>query len=204
MDFQTKISKIITFVFHPLLMPTYGLILMFSSKTYLSFFPLNAKLIIFGIIFTGTFVFPMILMPFFIYKKYIKKLEMYTKKERILPLIVTFVSYYGTYYAISQLPLPVIFNKYLLASTLTVALSLIVTIYWKISLHLIGIGGLLALIASMSFKFTADFRLYFIAIILISGIIAFARLKLKSHSPIQIYTGFFAGFLVVFTIMLSF
>lgn len=185
-------------------MPSYGLILMFISNTYLSYFPLDIKIKLFLLIFAGTFFLPVLFMPILLYAKFIKKMEMKTRRERIYPLLLTLIMFYITYYFITQLPLPLIFNKYLFAATISVAVSLIVTLFWKISLHLIGVGGLLALAVSMSLKFTADFRFFFIAIILISGIVAFARLFLKSHSSLQIYLGFLTGFLLVFTIMTTF
>jgi len=204
MDFQTKISRIISAVFHPLLMPTYGVLVMFSSNTFFSLFTLKLKFIIFSIIFLGTFLLPMLFMPFFLYKKYIKKMEMKTRRERILPLVITFASFYLTYYYTNKLlPLPLI-SRYLLAGTLSVAFSLIVTIYWKISLHLIGVGGLLALATALSFRFSADFRLFYISIFLLAGVVGFARLHLKSHTSLQVYTGFIAGFLIVFSIMFTF
>jgi hypothetical protein len=41
---------------------------------------------------------------------------------------------------------------------------------------------------------------YFVAGILISGLVGWARLKLKSHSEPQLYVGFAVGFLVLLLI----
>jgi len=192
-----KFAKIISTLFHPLLMPTFGVLLMLNTDTYLSFFPIEAKLIIYLIVFAGTFLLPLLLLPFFLYRKYIKKITMDTRKERIAPLIITIASYYFTYYVIKQLPLPLIFNKFLLATTISVALTLIITLYWKISAHMIGIGGMIGLIVGLALKFSVDFRFILMILLLIAGLIGTSRLYLKSHNSLQVYSGFFIGILII-------
>lgn len=182
-------------------MPTYGVLLMFNSGTYLSFFPNEAKMIIYLIVFIGTFLLPILLLPFFLYKKFVQKITLDTRKERIVPLIITVGAYYLSYFVIKQLPLLLIFNKFILAATFSVGITLIITLYWKISAHMIGIGGLLGCVIAMALKFSVDFRIIIMIAILISGLVGFSRLYLKAHNNLQVYSGFFIGLSVVFLVM---
>jgi membrane-associated phospholipid phosphatase len=47
-----------------------------------------------------------------------------------------------------------------------------------------------------------DLAFYVILAALVCGLVGFARLKLKAHTPAQVYAGFFAGFLLMLVIFL--
>jgi membrane-associated phospholipid phosphatase len=65
---------------------------------------------------------------------------------------------------------------------------------------MVGWGGLVGLILSLSLRFNTDLVLFLILAILFSGIVGFARLKLTAHSPMQVYMGFLIGFLIMITV----
>lgn len=61
---------------------------------------------------------------------------------------------------------------------------------------MVGIGGMLGVLISVSYLIKFDFTLFYMVIIVIAGLIAFARLNLKEHEPSQIYSGFLLGLIV--------
>ena len=65
---------------------------------------------------------------------------------------------------------------------------------------MIGIGGLLALAFILSFKLMVNIQIVIMLLILISGVIGTARMVLKAHNSIQIYTGFLLGFGTIWSI----
>lgn len=199
---ENKIANIISLLFHPLLGPTYGLAFLLYSDSYFSYIPIDAKLILLLISFAGTFILPITFMPFFLYKTIIKNLTLTERKERIIPLIITVVAFYFTYFVIKQLPVPLYLTKFFFASTILVILSLVITFWWKISNHMIGIGGLTGFILITGFSYTLDTHLFFSIAIIISGLVAFARLQLKAHNNLQLYSGYFLGFLTMFLFMI--
>lgn len=87
-----------------------------------------------------------------------------------------------------------IFMPYILASTFTIIVATIITYFWKISLHMVGMGGLLAitLICARIMPLLA-LKLVPIAVVC-AGLVGFARLYLQAHSQNQIYIGFAVGF----------
>ena len=87
----------------------------------------------------------------------------------------------------------------MLATLMAIYVALIITFFWKISMHMIGIGGLAGAMMALSFRFGLDLWLLFSVIILASGLLGVARLQLKAHSPSQVYVGFVLGFLIVFS-----
>lgn len=201
---QTTTAKIISILFHPLLMPTIGMFLLFNTGTYLSYLPYDYQKILYVIIFLSTCVLPLIIIPVFIYRKFVKSMEMHNNNERIFPMLITLLFYSFAYYLFLKLPLPTPVKRYVLAIAITIAISLIVTIRWKISTHMIGIGGIVGVVAALSVLYMTNLQMILIISILLSGLIGFARLKLNAHTPAQIYTGFSLGFLTEFVMLVYF
>lgn len=196
---QKVIAKGLSLMFHPILMPTIGLVVIFNSNTYLSLTHYEIKKILYGIILIGTCLIPMLIIPFLIGFKLITTVELPTKRERILPLIITSVSFLITFYFIQLLPFPVqlIIKRYILSTAVSVIIAMLISIRWKISTHTIGLGGITGLILSLSFGLQTNMQLLLIITILISGLIGTARLILDAHSPVQVFAGYLTGMAVI-------
>ena len=189
-------AHIISVLFHPLLMPIYGLFILLNSNTHYSFIPEPAQRILYIIIFLSTFLIPISIIPFLMSLKIVNTVQMKDRKERYIPMIITAASYTFSLYLINSLGFHVpIFVKFLVfAPLLLVLINMLINIKWKISSHMIGIGGLIALVFAFSIIFYANLTTIIIALIIIAGAVATARLKLQVHTPMQIYAGFFLGF----------
>lgn len=69
-------------------------------------------------------------------------------------------------------------------------------------MHMVGLGGLVALITFISFYLKVNLSFYLILVILFTGITGTARLLLKAHTQVEVYTGFVLGFAVVLSTMM--
>jgi hypothetical protein len=199
-----KIAKIISYLFHPLLMPSYGFLALFFTKNYISTFtPLSLRLFILLVTFIFTFALPAINAFILLKMGRIKSLEMERAEERFVPYISTALYYFALYYLFYTVTdFPSIFKTLVLGAAISIVLVLIITTKWKISAHAVGIGGMIAAIIGISFKLSIDLRFITMCSILIAGFVGFARLKLNAHNPSQVYTGFLLGFLVEFLLMI--
>jgi phosphatidylserine synthase len=65
---------------------------------------------------------------------------------------------------------------------------------------MIGIGATLGLVLGMALNFSFDLFWPLAALIAVSGILAYARLKTNSHKPSEVYTGFLMGAVVMFVL----
>jgi len=157
---------------------------------------------IYKVVIATTFIFPVISVLIFKLKGSIKSLHLETTQERRYPFLITAISYMLGYYLLQRLELPTIFNRVILGATVSVTLSVIITLGWKISVHSIGIGGIIGTLLAMSQILFVDVRLPLIISIIVAGIIGSARLSLKEHSPSQIYSGILIGFLSEFLILM--
>lgn len=193
---STLISKIISVLFHPLLMPSFGMIIIFNSESHYSYLPFEIKKLIYIIVLISNIIIPVGIIPFLINLKVVSDFSMQKGKERFFPLLVTSLSFFFAYQVLHSLSLNVIgfIEIMLLASSILVFICLIVSLKWKISAHLIGIGGLLGAMIFYAIVFASNLLFVIILLSLISGAVAYARLQLQAHSPMQVYAGFFTGF----------
>jgi membrane-associated phospholipid phosphatase len=189
-------SQIISVLLHPLLMPTYGIIILLNSGTHYSYIPWQAQKILYTLIFLTTFLIPVSIIPFLMSLKLIRSIQMDEQKDRFIPLIISALSYYFGLYLINKLPFHVpLFIKLLVSGSLIlILLNLLINIKWKISAHLIGIGGLLAFVFAFSIIFYTRLIDVIILLSILSGVVAVARLNLQAHNPAQVYSGFLLGF----------
>ncbi|MBC8487827.1 MAG: PAP2 family protein [Bacteroidetes bacterium] len=200
---EEKIAKIISVVFYPMLIPSYTILILFNINNYISLLiPFSAKLLILGMVFITTFLFPILFIFIMKRKGIVKTLQMETREERIYPFAVTAIFYFLSYYMLKQLHISDIYYLFLLGATFLIIIALLITFYWKISVHMIGIGGMLGALIGISFRINIDFVILIALTVLCSGIVGFARLKLNAHIPLQIYTGFLSGVIIMLLVFL--
>jgi len=200
---EKKVARIVSVLFHPLLMPTYAAIILFNIPTHFNFsLPASYYYLVPAFVFTITFVFSSILMLIYLKMGVVESLEMNSRKERIIPLITMAGIYYLTYYLLKQGPIPTLFNFFMLGTTMLVLISLLLNYIGKISIHMVALGGMFGTFAGMAITFHYDLWFVLLAIALAAGLTGFARLKLKAHSEIQVYSGFALGVLVMLGLFL--
>jgi len=191
-----SVARIISVIFHPLLIPTLGFLLLFNSGFYFSILPWSIKSLVLLIIFISTCVLPglsillLSLKPDF-------DLNMEKSTDRVLPLMFSSIFYYMGYLILKQMPIFPIYNFFLLASILVQIALLAVSLRWKISAHSAAIGGLVGGFFGLSFRLQENPVIILIALILITGLVGSARLILGKHSSSQVYSGFLLGFLIM-------
>ena len=75
-------------------------------------------------------------------------------------------------------------------------MCLLVSLRWKISLHLTGMGALTAMLVVMNFIGVGNMFVPLAVVVLASGALASARLYLGCHNGAQVFAGFCGGFVV--------
>ena len=199
---ETRLIRAISFLFHPLLMPSYILLLLLNLNSFISFsIPISYKMLLTGIVLLTTCLSPLFLTWLFYRLGMISSFYLNRNEERVYPILAISVFYYVTYFLLKGNHVSAIFSYYMLGATLLAILSLIINFYWKISLHMIGAGSFTGLFLGLSLNFGLNFDVEVISGILAGGIIGYARLKSDSHEPVEIYTGFAAGIVIMSLLM---
>jgi hypothetical protein len=199
-----KAARIISILFHPLIIPTVGFLLLFNSGTYLAYLPFEYKKMILLIVFLCTFVIPLSILPFFLYHKIINDINMSGARERFAPLVISFILFVLCYFLLRRVPIPPDYLSFCLGCAASAFLTLLIITKWKISLHMVGIGGLVGLITYLIIKMQVNLGFYMILAIIAAGLTGTARLLLNAHKPFEIYAGFLAGHLIIGSVMFIF
>lgn len=132
----------------------------------------------------------------------VQSIEIEDQKQRRIPFLLTAGMYFVCYWLLSKNNLPLLVQVFMLSACVLMLLTYGINWFWKISAHMIGIGGLCGSILALGIRFESDIQVFFMGSILLAGLTAFARLKLSSHTPAQVYVGFGLGFLTTL-LMLS-
>lgn len=188
-------ARFMSYVLHPLLMPFYAIVLVMNLNTYIAYsISMHVQRIIITLVFITTGALPVLTAFILLQKGMIRSFEMQTINERRIPFITTAVYYLGCFYLLQQLPVPRMLSLMVLGATLTIFIAWVLSFKWKVSIHMIGIGGLTGMLFAISQILNTNLVSMIITVVVISGLLGTARLELGAHTPKQIYSGFLIGF----------
>lgn len=144
----------------------------------------------------STIIMPLISILFLIKKNIVSSLEMSDYRERSSPLFITALCMSYGYYKLKEiLMLAPILKASLMSAIIITFIAFIISKYWKISLHMLGVGGVSGLVFSLNLLFSGLLPTLALSILL-SGVLAVARINENAHNHTQVYTGFLLGFLI--------
>ena len=193
--------RFFSYIFHPIFMPIIVFSIIDASNGVL-LMPVRDHLSYVYLIFVfTTIIAPLSIIAF--KKKYgiIDSYEINNHKKRhhaLLPaLIWNCICYYlvrGSLYFSAEL------NIIFITPIVLIFICLIISIFWKISIHMTALGGATGIFYYLSIVYS-EYFLIFCFFIIISGIVASSRHLEKSHGFTQIYSGYFLGALVFFLLI---
>jgi hypothetical protein len=188
-----KLTQLISILLHPMFMPILALHLTLLTLPSLAFTLSQNLLLVYGILIFSTMVLPLISIFWLMQKGKVSSLEMSNHKERSLPLFKTAIWMSFGYYLLQNLLFYTpILKAELLGAILIILLAAIISKFWKISLHLLGIGGVVGVFIALQI-IHGDFLYLLLLFILLSGLLGVARIKQKAHNYAQVYAGFLVG-----------
>lgn len=197
------LSNIFSWVFVPLLMPVYGMILIFTLSI-LSYAPLGSRIIFTLITFAINVLIPMVLVILLKRTGFVKDLGLNGRKERFIPYLTCILCLLGTAWFVHSKGMPMWGTMFFVAGAVAGIIELIVNFWWKISVHAAGIAGIVALLIRMlhSGYPRPEILSWLIVAILLCGIVGSARLWLGRHTPAQVLAGYIVGFCSVYFLTL--
>lgn len=194
----TTVSHVLSWILSPVILPVYGIILVFSLSM-LSYVPTAGKLQIIGIVFGLTALLPG--MAIFIMSRYggVKDVALTRRSDRPIPYILIGCALLGCGYYLSTTGLPVWVSLFYIGAAVAAAVNLIVNFWWKISAHGAGMGGFIAMIMLMNRYGLPHYNLWIwcIGAVLAGGLLGMARVWLGRHTPMQTVAGEVSGIICV-------
>ena len=201
-SWQTRLSRALSWLLHPFVVPLYVLGFMLLTDGFLSRLPASIKSYLAWIVVLYAAIVPMLSIAFMRGLGLLKNFGLHSQRSRLLPLLMGAISYVLCAITLSDVAVATIIRKFVLAAACCEVLALIVTPFWKISLHLICMGGVTAVFTLLSVAGAGQHFWALVATILLSGALASARLHLGAHNPSQIAVGYFGGLVVAMLAMI--
>lgn len=206
-------SQVISWLFAPLLTPVFGLMLAmfipssedayFQSYNLYGLFDEQKWSILYSYLFFCAIV-PAIAMLYLKNRGVITNLELDSRKERAIPILVMFLSCLGLYIMFQYIPSNARISRHIfsypLAGVITSAALFFLTLWRKVSLHAGGVGIMTGFIIAYA-GLQDHFDFWIIpTCILISGIVMSARLFLHKHTLSEVTIGWFTGVIITFSV----
>lgn len=192
------LARIISIVLHPVFMVTYTVALIYMYTDFRFLFADQFIRFMIPVVFISCIV-PLTGIYFLRLTGVIKSFDMKNKAERFMPFFILLLSYCLLFYYFWQAKLYIWFLAVLLIPAILLVIYGIISSFWKISAHMIGIGGLIGSILSMCY-YVKGLNLYilFIILFILAGCLGVSRLIMNKNTPAQVYTGFLIGLVVSF------
>lgn len=154
------------------------------------------------LIFVGTFGVPALLIYYLYRSGLVQTLQLTTLADRRLPFFLTALIYIVLTYLFSfkmDLISTIAPEIGILLGSIAISILLvgIISLYWQISAHSVGISGVVGILAGVMIKFSlTELFVPLLLSVLLTGLIGSARLRLNAHTPAQIGAGVVLGLIV--------
>lgn len=198
-----QLSKFLSVLFAPYYAPLWVLMWTFFFCYWLSLSVYSVVQIFVMVLFT-TVIIPNVIIDMFRVGNNWTHIQLAHREHRHLPYVIMVLGYGVCLSLLTMQNAPMCIRGVVLTALVSQLICVIVNAFWKISTHMVGMGGLVgALIAfSLEFHFNPVFMLCLLLII--SGAVGTARMVLRQHSLSQIFVGFIVGYIcALFFIMVS-
>lgn len=150
-----------------------------------------------------TVLFPIITILLMRALGFVKSIQMNGQRERLIPLIAIMIFYFWMYQvarnagtipgsrAASDAPL--ILRSLLFGSYLGIVLLFLVSIFYRVSMHSAGAGGMIGIMAIIGLISRTNMATPFFIALGLAGLIGTARLVLRAHSQGEVWLGYLLG-----------
>ncbi|MDQ2721286.1 MAG: hypothetical protein M3Z26_16185 [Bacteroidota bacterium] len=195
------VAYFFSYIFHPLFIPVIATwYLAFIQPGYFTGIPPHDKWLIVARVGYNTIFYPALTVLLLKAVGFIKSIFLKTQRERIIPYIATNIFYFWTYLVLkNQEEVPFILTGFIFGIFLASSVALIANIYFKISMHALGVGALTGLMLIIIFS-SVSYALFLPAMLafIITGIVCTSRMIVSDHTPFDIYAGIFFGIISQF------
>ena len=179
-------SSIISFIFHPMLISFAAFYLLLFGSEPIAANAINVLLVCF--IFSNFIPISTVL----ILKKMgkISDLDASQKEQRIFPLMLGIIYSGIAFLILTYMNAEPLVRGLMFCYMTNTIITILITRYWKISIHAMGVGGPITALWIAGFQFPIPAFLILISV-------SYARVVLKAHTVLQVFAGSAAG--LIFT-----
>lgn len=186
-----RLAQIASYLLHPAIIPSLGAYLI------LNLLPehITSEQIRYttAFVFLSTYIVPAVFSLLMKQMGIIESLHMSEAKDRRYPFLVSIIFFAFTGYTLFNNGVALEIVAVLFSSAITLVIFLAFLSLSKLSVHLAGMGGLTATVLYLSYTYHLMLLETLAIVILLSGFLGTARLRLKAHTPFQVLAGYTIG-----------
>lgn len=186
-----------SWIFHPLFIGLYMcLYIVYVQPDYFIGVNKVAKMQTILIYIVNSIFFPLISVLLCKALGFIDSIYLNTKKDRILLYTICMIYFFWNFYVFrNKGDIPGIVATMALGIFLAIVAAFIANIYFKISMHATGVGGMIGFFAVLLYTSPAVVSVPFAFAIFIAGITCTSRLLVSDHNTADVFFGLIAGFI---------
>ena len=182
------LASIISFIFHPMLISLAAFLLLIYSSNPI---PENANSIL-AICFVFSNLIPIATVLILKKTGIISDLDASQKEQRIFPLMLG-ILYSGLgFLTLTLLHADALVRGLMFCYMTNTIITILITRYWKISIHAMGVGGPIAVLWLAEFQYPIPALLILIAV-------SYSRVILKAHTILQAVAGALLGLVLTYS-----
>lgn len=188
-------ANFFSYLFHPVFIPLYvTFFLVYIHPSAFAGFSGEGKRQTILIVALNLVFFPLISVLLLRAVGFIDSIYLKTQKDRIIPYIAAGIFFFWAYIVFKQQPqYPLILTSFVLGIFLASSLALLMNIYFKVSMHAIGMGGWIGIFLVILQRNEMLMTWPLCAVLFITGLVCTSRLLISSHNSKEIYAGLLAG-----------
>ena len=193
------IARIFSAVFRPSYYPTVGTLILLNFS-YLNLLSRPFRVWVLALVFLFTFCLPV--LGIYIYRRIHgwSAFELRKRHKRAVPYVINICCYLCLMhlFTVSNIPYPLTAITHFLASIIGISLliqctCIIVNVWWKVSMHSAGSGGIIGALIAYSAIFGFNPIWWLSLAIFVSGCVMTSRMVLRQHTLGQVLGGTLIG-----------
>ncbi len=193
--FLKILAQLISYILHPLFIPTYFFLYLMQVVPFefASITDWQLKMKLFSVFWLTAF-FPAFAVFLLWRLKFSDSIFLKTQKDRIIPYVIVMFFYWWMYYLSRNFSdQPIVLKYFYFGIFIASAIGLIVNNFIKVSLHAMGMGGLLASVVLVGLKYPINNIIWDMVMILITGMVVSARMMVSDHTKNELTIGLGIG-----------
>ena len=196
-------AKVISYLFHPIFMPLVGLLVIYYSNPAIregtQIMVYSRAMFLLATVSGLVAITSLLLLS----QGMVRSLETKDIKERLILMTVALVYFSFFYFLLVKIEHfrigmhPVIFSA-ISGALLAVLITFIITLFYRISAHMVGISGVGGMLYGLNFITISNEPFWLALVFIVAGFVFTARLTRKAHSVDQLIAGYVLGFMCTY------
>jgi hypothetical protein len=190
-------GQFLSYILHPLFIPTYFMLYLMRVLPFefVGITEWQLTLRLFSVFWLTAF-FPAFAVFLMWRLKLSDSIFLRTQKERIIPYVITMFFYWWMYYLSRNFTdQPIALKFFYFGIFIATAIGLIANNFIKVSLHTMGVGGLLTAVMIVGFHYPIDNAIWALMAVLMTALVVSARMLVSDHTRQELIAGLLIGFL---------